>query len=139
MSAGYDTLDKLLGASLNQLESVPNMGPVRAESLFNGLKHYKPVIDQLLANGATIKENKMENKEGILKGKSFVFTGALSIKRAEAEAMVIAAGGEIKSGVSPKLLYLVIADPESQSSKAVKARKLGITLLSEEQFMEMLS
>ena len=131
MSAGYDTLDKLLVASLNQLESVPNMGPVRAESLFNGLKHYKPVIDQLLANGVTIKERTM----GKLTGISVNFTGAMINKRAVLEAMVIAEGGEIKTGKN--LSILVIADVNSTSSKANMARKAGTKIISEEDFLEM--
>jgi DNA ligase (NAD+) len=60
-------------------------------------------------------------------------------KREELEQMVIDAGGTVKSSVGSGLTYLVIADPESTSTKAVKARKLGTKLISEAQFLKMVS
>ena len=60
----------------------------------------------------------------------------MSRPRAELESKVSANGGTVAS-VSKNLDYLVIADPSSTSSKAVKARKLGVTLISEDEFMGM--
>lgn len=72
-----------------------------------------------------------------LGGKSFCFTGAASRPRKELQAMVLDNGGQVFDGVKKGLDYLVIADPNSTSSKAVKARKAGITLISEEDFVKM--
>lgn len=75
---------------------------------------------------------------GKLNGKSFCFTGKMSKQRSELQAMVDAAGGINFDEVNKNLSYLVIDDPSSESSKAKKARKLGTTLLSEAQFMQMI-
>jgi DNA ligase (NAD+) len=70
-----------------------------------------------------------------LAGKTFVFTGALSISREEAKAVVTAKGAKVSSSVSAKTDYVVAgADP---GSKYVKARELGITTLDEAGFLEL--
>ena len=58
-------------------------------------------------------------------------------KRPVLEKMAADAGGDVKSSVGKGLTYLVIADPNSTSSKAAAARKLGTTLISEEEFLDM--
>ena len=69
---------------------------------------------------------------------SICFTGALeTMGRKEAQALAESAGFEVKGGVNKGLTYLVIADPNSQSSKARKARELGTKLLSEKEFLAM--
>ncbi len=73
-----------------------------------------------------------------LSGKSFCFTGTMSKPRAELEEMAADAGGEVHSSVSKELTYLVVADPSSNSSKSQKAQKLGVKLISEDDFMGML-
>jgi DNA ligase (NAD+) len=135
MESGYDSMDKIRALTLNQVESIKGIGPMRGKSLIKGLQNNKKIIDNLLANGIKIKEKIMGN----LSGKSFVFTGKMEHKRNELEQMVLDAGGEVKSGVSSGLSFLVIADAEtSMTSKAVKARQLGTKLISEDQFLEML-
>ena len=73
---------------------------------------------------------------GNLTGKSFCFTGKMFNKRNDLENMVKENGGEVKS-VGRTLSYLVIDDVNSGTSKATAAKKLGTTLISEEQFLEM--
>ena len=75
---------------------------------------------------------------GKLAGKSFCFTGELSMKRADAEKYVKDNGGSIKSSVTKDLSYLVTNDTTSGSSKNVKAAKLGIPVIDEKQFKELL-
>jgi hypothetical protein len=72
-----------------------------------------------------------------LAGKSFCFTGAMKNKRADLEALVVKHGGTVKSSVTKGLTYLVMADPNSGSSKAEAARKLGTVCISEEDFLKM--
>lgn len=80
----------------------------------------------------------MDKKSGDkLAGKSFCFTGALSLKRNEAQQMVKDLGGECKSSVSRGLTYLVQADPDSESTKSKKAKKLGTRVIGEEEFLKM--
>jgi DNA ligase (NAD+) len=75
--------------------------------------------------------------EGPLAGKSFCFTGALSRPRKELEGMVEALGGTLLSSVTKDLKYLVMADPESGSSKAQKAKKYGTACLDEAAFLAL--
>lgn len=133
MSTGCDSLEKFAQLTAAEFEKVPGVGPTKAESLAKGLKNNQQLISELLANGVKIKEKIMGN----LSEKSFVFTGKMMNKRAELEEMVVNAGGTTKSSVTKGVTYLVIADPESTSSKAVKARELGTKLISEEDFLEM--
>lgn len=81
------------------------------------------------------EEEKQPAGEGSLAGKSFLFTGTLSMNRKQAEKMVTDNGGTIASSVSKNLTYLVAG--ESAGSKLEKATKLGVTVLSEQQFTEM--
>jgi DNA ligase (NAD+) len=75
-----------------------------------------------------------------LRGKSFCFTGELvSIKRAQAEEKVKALGASAKTSVVKGLSYLVTNDPGSGSAKNKKARELGIPIINEEQFLELLA
>ncbi len=134
-STGINTVTKLNCATLDHLLAVPGLGPVKAESLFNGLIENAALIEKLLCEcGVQIKE-----KNGVLIGKTFCFTGSMKNKRPILEKMVIDNGGSIKSSVGRGLDYLVIADPDSTSSKAVKARKIGIILISEDSFLQNLS
>ena len=81
-------------------------------------------------------EKKVEIKDGKLSGKSFCFTGAMDYKRSDLEKMVADNGGTVSS-VKKGLTYLVQADPSSTSSKSVKAKSLGISIISPEEFLEM--
>lgn len=81
---------------------------------------------------------KVEVKDGKLSGKSFCFTGKAEAigSRSKCEELVIANGGTISS-VKKGLTFLVQADPSSTSSKSVKAKSLGISIISPEEFLEM--
>jgi len=81
-------------------------------------------------------EKKVEVKDGKLSGKSFCFTGAMDYKRSDLEKMVVDNGGTVSS-VKNGLTFLVQADPSSTSSKSVKAKSLGISIISPEEFLEM--
>ena len=78
-----------------------------------------------------------EVKDGKLSGKSFCFTGAMDYKRSDLEKMVTDNGGAVSS-VKKGLTFLVQADPSSKSSKSVKAKSLGIAIISPEDFLEMI-
>ena len=71
-------------------------------------------------------------------GMSFCFTGKMEKPRKELENMAEAAGATIKDSVTQGLTYLVMADPNSGSSKAQKAAKYGTKCISEQAFLEMI-
>lgn len=102
------------------------------------LREYTKIKDDVfeVASLLTISDEKMSSNDK-LAGKSFCFTGALnSMKRADAEKLVKENGGSIV-GVSKNLTYLVNNDIESTSGKNKKAKELGITIIDEKQFLEM--
>jgi DNA ligase (NAD+) len=133
MAFGCDTLEKFGQLEADNFEQVPGVGPTKAKSLADGLLTNQQVVLDLLENGVTIKDIVV----GKLSGKSLCFTGAMKNKRPVLEKMAAEQGGEVKGSVGKGLTYLVIADPNSTSSKAVAARKFGTVLISEEEFLDM--
>ena len=134
-SSGFDTFDKLLAASENDIAEVSGFGEITAATLLNGLQENKAEM-QLLISSKTIHIQEPDN--GILAGKSFCFTGELSVKRSEAEKMVKDKGGSVKSSVGKGLSYLVTNDTSSGSAKNKKAAELGIPVIDEAAFFRLL-
>lgn len=112
------------------------IGEVLSQKLSKGLEVSKADMEETIKHIRIIKQ---ESAVGSLTGKSFCFTGAMEYKRKDLQAMVTAHGGTNLDSVTKNLAYLVIADPNSTSGKAKKARELGITLISPEQFLEMVN
>jgi DNA ligase (NAD+) len=134
INAGCDSLEKFGQLGADQFAQVAGVGPVKAKSLADGLKTYQDIILALLNNGVKIKVR----SQGNLTGKSVCFTGSMKTKRPILEKMAADAGADVKASVGKGLTYLVIADPNSTSSKAVAARKNGTTCISEEDFLELI-
>ena len=85
-----------------------------------------------------LKSTEFVQSTGKFNGISFLFTGTLSImKRAEAESKVISLGGNIASGVSKSLNYLVVGSQGKPGSKLDKAKSLNVNIIDENQFIEM--
>ena len=133
MNAGCTDLTKFGQLGAREFEQVAGVGPTKAKFLADGLRHNQKLILQLLANGVEIKARAV----GTLTGKSVCFTGAMKNKRPVLEKMAADAGADVKGSVGKGLTYLVIADPNSTSSKAQAARKLGTTLISEDDFLDL--
>lgn len=108
-----------------------------AEKIFQGLKDNKDELENCKDFFKINQKKEPAKTGGKLTGLSFCFTGAMEYKRSDLEKMVVDNGGEIAS-VSGKLSYLVQADPNSTSSKSVKAKKLGVKIITPNQFLEML-
>lgn len=135
VSNGYDTLEKVLAVSADELSKIKGMGTIRPKSIVAGLKTRGPEIKRLLAAGVVPV---LPSAGGGLAGKSFCFTGALSKPRKEYEEMVEKHGGTLLSGVTKELNYLVMADPNSGSTKAEKARKYGTECIDEATFLAII-
>lgn len=134
--AGFSTLEKLLEASAEDFSAVNGFGEVTAAALVQGLADNREEMLALVERGyITLKAPMME---GSLTGLSFCFTGELSIKRSQAEQMVRERGGTTKSSVVKGLSYLVTNGPTSGSSKNKKAAQLGIPVIDEAAFLELL-
>lgn len=136
VEAGFDTLEKLLSADENDFASVYMFAKITASNLKDGLLENEQEMRFLVDNGIITIENPKNAK---LSGKSFCFTGELkTMKRQDAQALVNENGGSIKSTVTKDLSYLVTNDTTSGSSKNLKATKFGITIINEQQFLDML-
>ena len=136
VAAGFNSLEKLLNASVDEIATVYGFAEIMAKTFVNGLKENAEEMKILSSTYVNI----IKKESGVLSGKSFCFTGELvTMKRAAAENLVKNAGGSCKSSVTKDLSYLVTNDTSSGSSKNVKAAKLGIPIISEKEFLQMIN
>lgn len=136
VAAGFDSLDKLRRATIEELDEVDGFAEITARTLLEGLSALSSQMERLLATGAIRITPPLEG--GTLSGKSFCFTGELaSMKRSEAEAAVRALGGTTRSSVTKDLSYLVTNDAASGSSKNKKAAEYGVAIIDEAAFLAL--
>ena len=136
VESGYNSLEKILGAQAEDFANVYMFADITASTLKEGLVENEKEMRYLCDSGI-IKIESIE--EGKLTGLSFCFTGELnSMKRQDAQELVKKNGGSVKTSVTKDLTYLVTNDTSSGSSKNVKAQKLGIKIIDEKQFLELI-
>ena len=140
VQAGYTTLEKLRSATLEDLATIYGLGDITARTIADGLVETKEDMDAVLKTGIISIAPPPAEEALVLKGYSFCFTGELrTMKRSEAEAKIKALGAQAKSSVVKDLSFLVTNDSGSGSSKNQKARELGIPVINEEQFQQLLT
>ena len=133
----FESLDNLIKASKEEINSIENIGPAVSESIFEFFrdKSNLVLIDKLLKNGVSIYHEKI--KRGVLFGKTFVLTGTLSeMSREEAKKKIIENGGSVSSSVSSKTSYVLAG--ENPGSKYSDAQKNGVKIISEKDFLKMI-
>ena len=134
-----DDLDRLRHADVEEISSIEGIGPVIAGSLVEYFEKEEnnQKLDHLLSHLHLIHEE--ISKEQVFAGKTFVITGSVEhfSNRSEAKAYIEARGGKVTGSVTKKTDYLINNDKTSSSSKNKKAQELGITILSEEDFLEL--
>jgi len=133
----FGSIDELARASYEELVGIPEIGPRIAQSIvdFFASQGNRRLIEELKAVGIDPRAQRPPEK-GPLAGKTFLFTGRLSgMTRQEAKRLVESLGGKVASSVSRKVDYVVVG--EDPGSKLDRARALGITTLSEEEFKEL--
>jgi DNA ligase (NAD+) len=137
MDAGFDTWGKMFSATTAELERIHGLGPAKVRALWQWMhaEGGEALMHDMLSAGVKIREVRVGN----LTGKSFCFTGKSTRKRADLEKMVTDNGGIVKGSVTKGLSYLVLADPNSGSTKAQAARKNGTVCISEEAFVAMVT
>ncbi len=138
LAESFGTVNRIRNASREELSAVFGIGDIVAESVFTWFRnsHHVSELNALLAYIRTAELKKSANKK--LTGATFVFTGTLtSLGRSEAEDLVRAQGGVVSSSVSKQTKYVVVgADP---GSKAEKARRLNVRILSESEFKNLIT
>ena len=140
LAKAYGKMETITEASLEDLVQIPDIGPRIAESVvgyFADPEHLA-LIDKLRQAGVLMEEKQADDlPPQIFAGKTFVLTGALStLSRDEASAEIEKRGGKAASSVSRKTDF-VVAGAEA-GSKLTKARELGVTVLTEQEFLAML-
>ncbi|MCR5061799.1 MAG: NAD-dependent DNA ligase LigA [Treponema sp.] len=137
VQSGFDSLEKMLSATVDQISNVYGFAEISAKIIVDGLKENADEMRSLVEkNIITIKAE----GGGKLSGLSFCFTGELvTMKRLDAEKLVKDNGGSPKSSVTKDLSYLVTNDTSSGSSKNEKARKFGVKVISEKEFLELVN
>ena len=138
----FGGLDALMNADVELLITVPDVGPIVAQSVaeFFAEAHNREVITALRGVGVVWPESAGIQRpvESSLSGKTFVLTGTLpNLSREDAKAKIEALGGKVSGSVSKKTDYVVVG--AEAGSKLVKAQDLGLTLLDEAQLLSLLA
>lgn len=135
----YKNIDNLMNASLEDLKETDDVGEIMAESLYNFFKEEqtKDLILKLRDAGVNFVQEDEEGADNRFEGQIFVLTGALDkYSRKDAEEIIEKFGGKTSSSVSKKTSYVLAG--EDSGSKLTKARDLGVTVISEAEFDEMI-
>ena len=136
IEAGFDSLQKLLDATVDEIANVYGFAQIMAQTIVEGLKEQASEMNYLVNSQLVTIQTSVAGK---LSGKSFCFTGELkTMKRQDAENLVKQNGGSIKSSVTKDLSFLVTNDVSSGSSKNQKAAKFGVPVISEQEFLDLL-
>jgi DNA ligase (NAD+) len=135
----FRSIDALLEATPEQIETTPGVGPKMAQRIAEQLADpdMRALIDDLRGQGVTLALEGPPPGEGPLAGKTFVLTGTLpDLTREEASERIVAAGGRVTSSVSKKTDYVVAG--ENAGSKLTKAESLGVAVLDEAALLALL-
>lgn len=134
----FGDLDNIMNASAEQISEIDGFGGVMAQSVYNAFheEHMIELIKRLKECGINTKYEKIQIDDRFA-GKTFVLTGTLpTLKRSEAKALIEKYGGKASGSVSKKTDYVLAG--EEAGSKLDKAQQLGIEIITEEQFKDMI-
>ena len=134
----FGSLEALQAASVEEISAIHDVGPVAGQSVRDWLDeaHNQKVLAKLKAAGVHPQAVRVLASSAALRGKSFVFTGTLSMNRRDAENTVKELGGRVSGSVSKNTSYVVAG--ESAGSKADRARELNLKVLTEAEFETLL-
>lgn len=135
----FRTLDALKNASLEELQSVSEVGEIVSKSIYDFFRNPRAQeqIERLRAAGLNFTQPKKELAGNILEGKTLVFTGELkTMTRSQAELLAKEYGGKASGSVSQKTAYVVAG--EAAGSKLKKAQELGVPVLTEDEFLTLI-
>ena len=136
----YKNMETLEKASIDDLASTEDMGEIMAQSVYDFFREEQNIdlINKLKNYGLNMEEEEIQNIDNKFEGMTFVLTGTLdSLGRKDAEELIEKHGGKASSSVSKKTTYLVAG--EASGSKLDKAQKLGVTILSEQEFLDLVN
>lgn len=135
----FRTMDNLMNASIEELSVQNDVGEITAKSIYEFFREDQSIdlINKLKSAGVNMESLEEENTDNRFEGKTFVLTGALSkYSRDEASDIIEKLGGKTSGSVSKKTSYVLAG--EDAGSKLTKAQNLGVTVITEEEFEEMI-
>ena len=135
----FVTIDDIMSAKAEDFEKIEGFGKIMAQSLedYFSLDGTADLIGQFKKLGLDMKPSEQRKKGGVFEGMTFVLTGTLpTMKRSEAGKIIEENGGKTSSSVSKKTTYVLAG--EDAGSKLTKAQALGINIISEQEFLDML-
>ena len=139
LAKSYKNIDNLQNATIDSLLQIDDMGEIMAESVYEffSQEQTKDLIEKLKSYGVNMKVEETSLVDTRFEGMIFVLTGALeNYSRKEAEEIIESFGGKTSSSVSKKTTYVLAG--EDGGSKLTKAQSLGITIISENEFINMI-
>lgn len=139
LTGRFRSVDELFAASQEEIASIEGFGGIMAESVaeFFAQPGTARLIGELCDAGVNLESRAAETADARFAGKTFVLTGTLpTMTRNEASALVEKYGGKVSSSVSKKTSYVLAG--EEAGSKLTKANQLGVTVITEEEFLKML-
>ena len=134
----FGDIDSLAGASEEDLTAIDSIGPRIAESVaaFFAKEKNKSIIETLKERGLTFEADEDRQESSVLEGKKFVLTGSLPhLTRKEATELIRKHGGDTASSVSGNTDYVLAG--ENPGSKYDKAEKIGVPIINEQEFLDM--
>lgn len=134
----FGSIEEIMNASAEDIAAIDGFGEVMSENVVSAFhdKHFSDVVVELKALGVKMEYEKQDSGDNRFEGKTFVLTGTLStMTRDEAKEIIVRLGGKAAGSVSKKTSYVVAG--EEAGSKLTKAQELGVTILSEQEFLDM--
>ena len=134
----FGSIDDIMNASVEDIALIDGFGEVMSENVVSAFhdKHFSDIVSELKALGVKMEYEKQDGSDNRFEGKTFVLTGTLStMTRDEAKEIIVRLGGKAAGSVSKKTSYVVAG--EEAGSKLTKAQELGVTILSEQEFLDM--
>jgi DNA ligase (NAD+) len=135
----FPNLDAVMKSSIDELQRIPDVGEVVGQSIHDFFRepHNLELIEKLRSAGLRLEaEEKAAGAAPGFKGTTWVITGTLSQSRDEIAELILARGGKVSGSVSKKTSFVL--GGEEAGSKLEKAKKLGVRVLDEAEFRQML-
>ncbi len=135
----FGSIDRIMSATAEEIAEIDGFGAVMSENVVKAFSevHFKELVKALREKGVKMEYVSQKSGDDRFAGMTFVLTGTLpTLKRDEAKSMIENFGGKASGSVSKKTTYVLAG--EEAGSKLTKAQELGIKIISEDEFLEML-
>ncbi len=135
----FGSIEAIMSATAEEISAIDGFGDIMAESVVSAFhdKHFADIVAELKSLGVKMEYAGRETTDNRFEGKTFVLTGTLSsMTRDEAKRIIESFGGKAAGSVSKKTSYVVAG--EEAGSKLTKAQSLGVAILNEQEFLDMI-